>query len=601
MSNISTRGNPTAVPVGANPYNTYGLATQGFVWAAISSVSGEYAGCIKSVNEVLPDENANVDVSMIQSVDGEGGIHEIYADLTVLSGGEEMKLQTNVDLDNLKTYVDERIDTLSGDTGAIAEASGGWNNTETVVEETSASWNNVRTKVETASADWDNATMSMETLSSGWENVRVEIESSSADWHNVETKVEETSGEWDNVYTSVNSTSGEWNNAYTSVSETSAEWDSVYSTVNEASGGWLNHVTTKEVPYGENETLTFYTSGISNPSNGDLLVLKKYIVEGDNTKFAYTAFSYDGSDWSPVAGNYSADGIYDAETVFFTKNLTSSYAIGNITLDNGIGIVESKGKNLKQVFDAIFLKEMFPTKTSPSITLNSTNFGTFESGTKKTPTYSITYNKGSYTYGPTSTAAATSYSATFMGTTYADASRTLPEVTLTDAMSSENGQYRVAAFARYDDDSATPVTNLGNPYPSVRITAGSTPTKYSTYLKSYRQAFHGSLASKDGTFDSDLVRTLSTSSGSYPTKGTTVLALTYPLNAVRAVFAYPAAIGDAVSINDANAFDADIIGAFTKITVDVDDVAGANPIPYNVYYKDAANPNDKTNTYTLHL
>ena len=535
MSEIKVSGEPTASIVGADPYNTYGLATQGFVWAAISSVSGELDGRVKSVNEVFPDDTGNVNVTSIRMEDYSGDINEIRADLTVLSGDVEYRLLTNVDYSDLKKYTDDEIASLSADSkekfDVIAEASGGWNRTE--------------------------------------------------------AKVEASSGDWDNVYTSVHGTSG--------------EWDTTYSTVNTLSAGWTNTVTPIDVPFGEDYTLSHYTSGIENPARGDVLILKKHLVENNPDLFAYSSFSFNGEVWVPMAGNYDAEGVYDAENVFFTKNLTSSYAIGNIVLDNGKAEILSKGKNLKEVFDMIFLKENFPSKTNPSITLSTTGIRSYESGESFTPTYSITYVKGSYTYGPASEANATGYTVTFMGNTYTAQSGTFATVTATDSMSSANAQQRVSAYASYGTDTVVPVTNLGNPYPSVLITEGNTETKRSPYFTSYRQAFYGSLDSKDGTINSALVRGLVGKSGSYPVKGETVLPAVYGVGAIRAVFAYPAALGDAESIIDKNGLEANIIDAFTKTTVQVNDASNGNPIEYLVYYKDAAIHNTTTNTYTMHI
>lgn len=591
MSEIKVSGEPTASIVGADPYNTYGLATQGFVWAAISSVSGEFDGRVKSVNGVLPDDTGNVNVTSIRMEDYSGDVNEIRADLTVLSGDVEYRLLTNVDYSDLKKYTDDEISSLSADSkekfDVIAEASGGWNRTEAKVEASSGDWDNVTTKVESSTAQWDNVYVSVGSLSSGWENARIELESASANWNNAETKVRNASGDWDNVYTSVNGTSG--------------EWDTTYSTVNTLSAGWTNTVTPIDVPFGEDYTLSHYTSGIENPARGDVLILKKHLVEDDPDLFAYSSFSFNGEVWVPMAGNYDAEGVYDAENVFFTKNLTSSYAIGNIVLDNGKAEILSKGKNLKEVFDMIFLKENFPSKTNPSITLSTTGIGSYESGESFTPTYSITYVKGSYTYGPASEANATGYTVTFMGNTYTAQSGTFATVTATDSMSSANAQQRVSAYASYGTDTVVPVTNLGNPYPSVLITEGNTETKRSPYFTSYRQAFYGSLDAKDGTINSALVRGLVGRSGSYPVKGETVLPATYGVGAIRAVFAYPAALGDAESIIDKNGLEANIIDAFTKMTVQVNDASNGNPIEYLVYYKDAAIPNTTANTYTMHI
>ena len=49
---------------------------------------------------------------------------------------------------------------------------------------------------------------------------------------------------------------------------------------------------------------------------------------------------------------------------------------------------------------SIFTKELQPSKTEPSVGITLTQAGEHEVGTKITPSYAATFNKGSYTYGP---------------------------------------------------------------------------------------------------------------------------------------------------------------------------------------------------------
>jgi len=780
MSDFTDNGEPTAVQVGANPYNTYGLATQGFVWAAISSVSGNFDGRVKTINRIGPDDTGNVNVTSIRTEDYSGEVNEIHADLTVLSGDVEYRLLTNLDYDNLQQYTDGKIKELSGESSAnfdiISAASGGWDNAENVVESASGNWNNATTKIQNTSsnwdsvyssvngtsgnwdnatskiestssnwdstygsvntasadwensttkventssnwdsvystvlatsskwndaankdewdsvyasvyatsADWENATTKVENASSNWDSVHSSVSSASADWENASTKVENASSNWDSTYSSVNGTSGnwdnstskvqsasanwdsvyssvnsasanwqnattkvqnassnwdsvysstlsnsadwenastkventssdwdsvvssvssasaDWENSTTKVENTSANWDSVYSTVESASAGWKNHVTLKTVPYSENEVLTYYTSSIDNPSVGDALILKKQLIDGSD-KYAYSSFEFDGENWKPAAGVYNVDGgAYSAEDVFFTDNLTSTYSIGNIDIGTtGSAVISAKGKNIKQVFNEIFLKEKFPTTTLPTASLSYTGMGAYESGSWASPTYSITYYKGSYTYGPESNANATNYSTVFNGNTYTSQSGSVASLMVTDALSSNT--LRMSSSVRYGNDTVVPVTNLGNPYSSVQIKNGSTPVKYSSYITSYRQSFCGGLTSKTGTFNSSLVRNLATKSNKYTPKGSSI-SMEYKVGDIRAVFAYPSTIGNASEIIDKNGLNANIIDAFIKTVVNVNDASNSNPIPYNVYYKDAAEPNDTANVYTMKI
>nr|DAP41131.1 MAG TPA: hypothetical protein [Caudoviricetes sp.] len=57
------------------------------------------------------------------------------------------------------------------------------------------------------------------------------------------------------------------------------------------------------------------------------------------------------------------DGNYNAENVYFDEDLMTTSAIGNITLSNGQATIPAVGKNLKEVFQTIFVKESNPTIT----------------------------------------------------------------------------------------------------------------------------------------------------------------------------------------------------------------------------------------------
>ena len=535
MSDIIDIGEPTPVEVGANPYNTYGLATQGFVWAAISSVSGNFDGRVKSVNGQEPDSTGNVNVSSIRTVDYSGDVNELRADLTALSGNVEYRILTDLDYSSLSSYTDSRVEEVSAsaaaDFAAISAASGGWNESENVVE------------------------------------------SASADWNESATVMQESSG----------------------------RWNSAFSTVDEASAGWQNHVTTVDVAYGEDETLFHYTSGIENPSVGDALILRRQIVEGDGGKRELSLFEFDGGEWRPAGGAYCTSGVYDADTVFFTDNLTTTFSIGAVEVGpSGHATIPSAGKSVRQLFDEVFLSERRPETTMPTATLATTGMGFHESGTTVAPAYDMAFVAGGYEYGPASDVVPTSYRLDFNGVSYGYRSGAVEPVTLTDEMSSGSGMLAMTATVAYGDDSATPVTNLSNPCEEARIRAGAATATSVLPLASFRQSFSGGLADKRLPVDSATVRGLEVRTGRYPRKGDEI-AMVYRLGDVRAVFAYPAALGDAAEIVDANGFGANIVAAFDKSVVEVADASGGNPLPYNVYVKDAALPNDVENVYTMRI
>jgi hypothetical protein len=109
---------------------------------------------------------------------------------------------------------------------------------------------------------------------------------------------------------------------------------------------------------------------------------------------------WNGMDWAAMDGNYNANNVY------FDNDIMVTTEIGYITLNNGNGIIPSKGKNLIEVFDAIFTKEQNPSKTNPSVTIALNKSGSYEVGTTVTDiTCSISFNDGAYSYGPEPTGA----------------------------------------------------------------------------------------------------------------------------------------------------------------------------------------------------
>ena len=81
---------------------------------------------------------------------------------------------------------------------------------------------------------------------------------------------------------------------------------------------------------------------LSAMQSGDIAIIKRVIA---SEKYEYTAYVYNGISWCAMDGNYNAENVY------FDKDLVTTSAVGNITLTNGQATIAATGKNLKQVFD----------------------------------------------------------------------------------------------------------------------------------------------------------------------------------------------------------------------------------------------------------
>lgn len=322
---------------------------------------------------------------------------------------------------------------------------------------------------------------------------------------------------------------------------------------------------------------------ITNPKKGDMAVVVRTFVEG---KESYTAYIHDGTGFKAMDGNYSADNVY------FDKDLTYTANIGVLTVpSSGSGTIQASGKNVKEVLAGILAKEKNPSATAPAVTIGTqTNFGTFEIGTKKNLVYSATLSAGSYTYGPATGVTAKTWEVTCTGVigSKATASGTFENVI------AEATPKTVTVKATYDAG-AIPVTNLGNPYPTGQIKAGSA-SKTSSSLVGVRYMFWGPMADASAELNSANIRALAhnkaSGTGNLSTFGAGA-------GAKKVVVAVPA--GRRITkVIMPSALNADVTSLFVKQGTQVQ-VQGANAYAaaaYDVYVYQPASI-DAGETYTV--
>lgn len=338
-------------------------------------------------------------------------------------------------------------------------------------------------------------------------------------------------------------------------------------------GGAENHVYVGEL--GESETANAAIErlvGAAELNAGDMAILKKPIY-GD--KYEYTAYVYNEGAWQAMDGNY------DAENVYFAKDLVITADIGVQKIDAATGskTLNIKGKNAYQVLDLITSEEKNPTKTLPDVIVTLTNPGAKEVGSKFTPNYAVTFKAGSYQFGPATGIVATAWEISDSnGNTGATASGKFDEFTIDD-----NTSYKVTAKATYSEG-AIPVTNKDNPYPAGKIPAGSV-TKSSAAVTGYRNMFAGSKTTQDAAFDSAIIRALGEKRAAGAVND---WAITVVEGAKEVVVAVPTGYR-VTKVLDVGAFGTDIVASFVKQTVAVEGANGYTAKNYDVYvYKPAA-------------
>lgn len=317
---------------------------------------------------------------------------------------------------------------------------------------------------------------------------------------------------------------------------------------------------------------------------GDMAIVKSTIGEA----VTYTAYVYNDSKWQAMNGNYNANNIY------FDKDLFTTKEIGYITLQNGSAHIPTTGKNLTDTWEQIFVKEQNPTVTPPAVSFTNVTTGSFEVGTSVTPSYDAKMSAGSYPYGPETGLTAKSWNVNLRKGNTSVQNKTTAKDKFTAIVLVDGDSYTINAEASYDD-AAVPVTNKGKAYTAGQIKAGKV-SKTSGTITCYRNTFYGTTANKD-SLDSPTIRGLNKTNKALKAGDSVTVAL--PTGAVRVVFAYPATLRDITSVKDINGLNAEIVSAFKKETITVAGAGNDAGISYKVFTTEFAAPLESANSYKV--
>lgn len=317
---------------------------------------------------------------------------------------------------------------------------------------------------------------------------------------------------------------------------------------------------------------------------GDMAIVKSTIGEA----VTYTAYVYNDAKWQAMNGNYNANNVY------FDKDLFTTKEIGYITLQNGSAHIPTTGKNLTDTWEQIFVKEQNPTVTPPAVSFTQVTTGSFEVGTSVTPSYDAKMSAGSYSYGPATGLTAKSWNVNLRKGNTSVQNKTTAKDTFTAIILADGDSYTINAEASYDD-AAVPVTNKGKAYAAGQIKAGKV-SKTSGTISCYRNTFYGTTANKD-SLDSPTIRALNKTGKALKAGDSVTIAL--PTGAVRVVFAYPATLRDITSVKDINGLNAEIVSAFKKETITVAGAGNDAGISYKVFTTEFAAPLESANSYKV--
>lgn len=327
---------------------------------------------------------------------------------------------------------------------------------------------------------------------------------------------------------------------------------------------------------------------IATPSQGDMAIIEQKfgdVLKADGTRTSRTAYSYDGTKWCAMDGNYNAKNVY------FDSNFTYTNAIGAIGAPkDGKGTLEASGKSVEEFMASILAKEANPKTTSPaaSVTVTIPGGSTFEIGTHKNVTYKASLSAGSYTYGPATGVVAGTVTASFDGQTKTGATGTFENVVADGT--------KTLTVSITHNEGTVPKTNLGNPYAEGKIAAGTKEATASQTLVGVRHMFYGPMTT-DAELNSENIRKLKHEAASKKTIDT----FGAVAGAVKVVVAVPASM-KVTKVLMPSAMNADATASFVKQagSVQVEGAEGFTAAAYNVWvYKPASIDSSETYAVTI--
>ena len=340
--------------------------------------------------------------------------------------------------------------------------------------------------------------------------------------------------------------------------------------------------------------------------SGDIAIVKELIAEG-STERQYTAFVFNGTDWAAMDGNYNAENVY------FSKDLIYTTQIGELAAvpASGSAVLAAKGKNIPSILTSILAKRKKPDVTQPSVSLSGAQSNVdSEIGTTinvSGQTLKASLNAGSYTYGPaTGVTVATaegdtgyslkvSYTQGKTGEIAKGTSADLPYGYTFQLGTASVGVKFEATIKHTAGVVAKDSFGDNSSNPEVKIAAGSKSNSITVKYTSYRKMFYGTRT--DNTeLDSAKIRALTgIKEGA---KANNSLSVSIPVGAKRVVIAVPSN-RSVTSVKDVNDSSAEIISAFETKTIKVEGAEGYTAVDYKVYICDYANAATAANTYKV--
>ena len=306
--------------------------------------------------------------------------------------------------------------------------------------------------------------------------------------------------------------------------------------------------------------------------------------------------------------------------VGMARNIVVTTPVGNFTKGQTIDI--SKITDMQSFLEAMLSQDSLPSATQPSLTLNTPNNKAYEVGTTVTPTFYATFSAGSYSQTAAKDQVATGVTPVDKDGTDAYTIKCTGQDDKTYPASTGNAVGSSSAPISFDpivveDDTevavtaavthtagAVPKSYLGNDSvngtatSTKAIAAGTKSDTNNTKITGYRNCFYGTLNSKTGEINSELVRGLTPTNAGVAAGHT--FEMTIPANCIRIVIAYPATIRDINSVTSEEEFWSEIKDSFTLHNpVSVEGASAGYAMNYKVYVKDLAAARDSATKFKV--
>lgn len=320
-----------------------------------------------------------------------------------------------------------------------------------------------------------------------------------------------------------------------------------------------------------------YLALVTAPNKNDMCTISR-LIEGTTDKYDHTTYVcsevVDGTPtWKKITDKYNAD------NVIVDKNILITADIDGIELTNGVYELPSKGKDIATVLQDIFGPERIPTITQPSASIKSKLNNRYEVGTSITPSFTITFNKGSYSYGPDTGVTVTTCNITDTQGNADNNSSLVTSGNFSSFRVPKNMQYKMTLTLTYSDG-VNPNKVPSGTYSAGKI-IGKTLTLQSAVTQGYVEGlFYGTSTSvlNEEDITSAIIRGLSKTNAGYSSKN---VSFTVPVGAKTIILATPSANTGITKILNTTV-NADMTDAFGN-SFEVD-VAGADGSLSNTQY-----------------